>query len=145
MAASELTYVFACMMFFRHRVLACLRGLCLHDHCAHSARNFAANTRSIEDAQTDATFRQRFNLPATEFPIISTDDRVPFVFPCALVSSHKSPLAGYYCCHKHIYHGWLYITPAYVCFEPALLSKGTTSLLGPALFSYALRLLGSPV
>jgi hypothetical protein len=38
----------------------------------HSARKFAANTRSIEDAQTDATFRQRFNLPATEFPVTST-------------------------------------------------------------------------
>lgn len=73
-----------------------------------TARNFAANTRSIEDAQTDATFRQRFNLPATEFPIIS-----------------------YYCCHKHIYHGWLYITPAYVCFEPALLSKESSRITTP--------------
>jgi hypothetical protein len=73
-----------------------------------NARKFAANTRSIEDAQTDAAFRQRFNLPSTEFPITS-----------------------YYCCHKHLHHGWLYITPAYVCFEPALFPNESTRIATP--------------
>ncbi|KAL6080609.1 hypothetical protein QOT17_000248 [Balamuthia mandrillaris] len=86
-------------------------------HTELNARKFAANSRSLQDAHSDAAFRSRFHLPTTEFVVTS-----------------------FYCCYKYIYHGWLYITPSYVCYEPVMLGGGFSLSLSLSPLSLSLSL-----
>lgn len=72
-----------------------------------SAAGYAAASRSLSEAIADRDVQKHFNLPDTEFVITS------------------------FSCMWGFTHGWLYLTPGFVCFDSYLFPSGENCITIP--------------